>query len=153
MPTGPGRYAFVRGAVVRRERLRRGGAVLLLTIAIAAVLVLRAAATGPGAEPGGRPQRDASLGQPPPDRIHPLIADWLARRGPTERVRAIVTFEPGAAPPDFELAGRHDARVLERFWINDSALVDLPVGAIADLAARPDVRYVQPEEGGEPPPA
>jgi hypothetical protein len=139
--------------LVRSERLSRGGIVLLLALGIAAVLALRAAATGPGAEPVAGPEGDVPLHQPRSDRLHPMIVDWLARRGPTERARVIVTFQPGAAPSDPELARSYDARVLERFWINNSALVDLPVGAIAAVAARPDVGYVQPEEGGEAPPA
>jgi hypothetical protein len=126
--------------------------VLLLALAVAAVLAVRAAATDPGGQPNGAPSADAPLGQPRPDKLHPTILDWLARRGAGERVRVIVTFQAGAAPPESELATRHGARVLERFWISDSALVDLPIGEIAALAARPEVAYLQPEEGGERPP-
>jgi hypothetical protein len=152
MSTGPGRYAYREVRLVRRERLSRGVTVVLLTLAIAAILALRAAATDPGGESGEATSGDASIVEPPPEKLHPAIRDWLVRRGAGDRERVIVTFQPGARLPESELATRHGARVLERFWINNSALVELPVGAIAAVAARPDVAYVQPEEGGEPPP-
>ena len=135
-----------------RTRCGRGAFVVALALAVAAVLALRAAATDPEPEPVARPTADAAATEPPPTALHPLLRDWLATRRPTESARLIVTFQPGTAPSDADLAARNDARVLERFWISNSALVELPIGAIAALAARPDVAYVQPEEGGERPP-
>jgi hypothetical protein len=161
---------------LRRDRLTRGGAVLLLALSVAAVLALRAAATGSvpppngepprGGEPGaalpasgpgdalpaGQPGDARNAGQPAAEKLHPTLADWLAHRPASRRERVVVTFRPEALLPESELQADHDARILERFWINNSALIDLPIGQIAALAARPDVAYVQPEEGGEPPP-
>jgi hypothetical protein len=133
---------------VRRDGLSRGGIVLLLALAIAAVLALRAAATGSG----GEPTDHLPIGGPPPEKLHPTIVDWLARRPAEERERVIVTFRPDVTLPESELTKSHGARVIETFWINNSALVELPLGAIPAVAARSDVTYVQPEEGGEPPP-
>ena len=127
-----------------RERLSRGGLVLLLVVAVAAV-VAAATAGRPEAGEGG------AGGGAAPEKLHPTIGHWLAVRPHGDRARVIVTFAPGASVPEAELA-RHGGRVLERFWINNSALVELPIGSIVAVAARPDVRYVQPEEGGEPPP-
>jgi hypothetical protein len=166
--------------LVRRDGPTRGFGVLLLGLALAAVLALRAAATGPGGEPAddrstvqgrptdrpgieGGPTGPTPTDRPPtgptptegprPEKLHPLIVEWLAVRPAGETARVIVTFQGGAPPPETELSARHGARVLERFWINNGALVELPLGQIPALAARPDVGYVQPEEGGEPPPA
>jgi serine protease AprX len=51
-----------------------------------------------------------------------------------------------------ELSQRYGAHVLETFWLINGMVVELPLGAIAALAARPDVLSVEPVQAGELPP-
>jgi len=52
-----------------------------------------------------------------------------------------------------DLADRHEADVLDRFWLSNSLLVTLPAAEISALAERDDVLYVEPELTAAPPPA
>ncbi|HEX5761192.1 MAG TPA: S8 family serine peptidase [Thermoanaerobaculia bacterium] len=42
--------------------------------------------------------------------------------------------------------------VRESFWLVNGAVVEMPLSAVAALAKRPDVLYIQPEQSGEEPP-
>jgi len=70
-----------------------------------------------------------------------------------EMVRAIQGLrEQGYAALERELTDRHRANVLERFWLVNAMLVEMPLGAVRELADREDVLYVEPRFAGEEPP-
>lgn len=50
-----------------------------------------------------------------------------------------------------ELAERHRAEVLETFWLVNAVLVQMPLGAVPELAEREDVLYVEPRYAGDEP--
>ena len=50
------------------------------------------------------------------------------------------------------LVQRHRARVIEGFWLVNALLVEMPLGAVEELAARADVLFVEPDDTGTIPP-
>ncbi len=50
------------------------------------------------------------------------------------------------------LQDRYKARVLERFWLVNAITVEMPLGAVQDLAARSDVLFIEPDDTGTIPP-
>jgi serine protease AprX len=70
-----------------------------------------------------------------------------------EMVQAIQDLrEPNYAILERELAERYGATVLERYWLINGLLVEMPLGAVPELAEREDVLYVEPRFAGEEPP-
>jgi serine protease AprX len=70
-----------------------------------------------------------------------------------EMVQAIQELrEPNYAIVERELAERHGATVLERYWLINGLLVEMPLGAVPELAEREDVLSVEPRFAGEEPP-
>lgn len=51
-----------------------------------------------------------------------------------------------------ELGRQYQARVIERFWLVNALTVEMPLGAVARLAQRPDVLYIEPDDTGAEPP-
>ncbi len=51
-----------------------------------------------------------------------------------------------------ELGERCKAKVIETFWLIRAILVEMPLGAISELAKREDVFYLEPRNSGEKPP-
>jgi hypothetical protein len=51
-----------------------------------------------------------------------------------------------------ELRGQYKAVVLQTFWLINAVTVKAPLGAVRELAARPDVLYVEPDQAGDVPP-
>ena len=51
-----------------------------------------------------------------------------------------------------EIGPRFHAQFVESFWLTDSILVRMPLGAVQGLARRSDVIYIEPQSGGEKPP-
>ena len=127
-----------------------------------------------------------------PEKLHPLLREWLSERGADERAQLLVGFRDDLKIPRFpepkmeetrrsamnrglirggqqlvdeitkrraeryEELGRelrmHKAKPLERFWLVNALLVDMPLGEAAKLAERDDVVFVEPRFSGERPP-
>lgn len=51
-----------------------------------------------------------------------------------------------------ELGERHEAKVVETFWLINAVLVEMPLGFISEMANREDVLYIEPRNSGEKPP-
>jgi hypothetical protein len=51
-----------------------------------------------------------------------------------------------------DLAGNHQAEVLETFWLVNAVLASIPIGEIANLAERRDILYVEPDQTNDEPP-
>jgi hypothetical protein len=51
-----------------------------------------------------------------------------------------------------ELASRYKASVLTTFWLINAMTVKVPLGAVREIAQRPDVLYVEPDQAGDVPP-
>jgi serine protease AprX len=64
-----------------------------------------------------------------------------------ERVRA-PTYDARAK----ELAAKHAAKEKARFWLIDAMVLELPLSAVSDVAARGDVQYVEHVTSDAPPP-
>ncbi|MBA3451123.1 MAG: S8 family serine peptidase [Chloroflexia bacterium] len=58
----------------------------------------------------------------------------------------------GYAVLERELSDRYGATVLERFWLVNALLVEMPLAAVPQVADRDDVLYVEPRYAGELPP-
>ena len=51
-----------------------------------------------------------------------------------------------------ELSSQYKATVLSTFWILNGMTIKVPLAAVREIAARPDVLYVEPEQPGDLPP-
>jgi serine protease AprX len=51
-----------------------------------------------------------------------------------------------------DLATAFDARVIRKYWLVQALLVEMPLDKVDSLVSRPQVLFVQPLRGGEPPP-
>ena len=51
-----------------------------------------------------------------------------------------------------ELSSQYKATVLATFWILNGMTIKVPLAAVREIAARPDVLYVEPEQPGDLPP-
>jgi hypothetical protein len=51
-----------------------------------------------------------------------------------------------------QVGRRHHVEVLQTFWSVNAMLVKMPLGAVAALAEREEVLYIQPASSGEEPP-
>jgi hypothetical protein len=47
---------------------------------------------------------------------------------------------------------RYRATVVDTFWLINAMTVKAPLGSVREIAARPDVLYVEPEQAGDKPP-
>ena len=65
-----------------------------------------------------RPQKRIELPEPqPPDKIHPLLAEWVAERRGNEREVLIITFQDDLELPRFpEVVGRMSHATLKPTW-------------------------------------
>jgi len=52
-----------------------------------------------------------------------------------------------------EFRGRYGARSKDTFWLINAIVAEVPLGMVKEIAARQDVLYIEPESGGEKPPA
>ncbi len=53
-----------------------------------------------------------------------------------------------------ELQGRYGAEFIEGFWLINSVVINLPIGRVKEiLKNHPELLYIEPESGGEKPPA
>lgn len=50
------------------------------------------------------------------------------------------------------LEQRYGAKLVERFWLINAVAIEVPLGAVRDIAARPDVLYIEPDDTGTIPP-
>ncbi len=128
----------------------------------------------------------------PPEKIHPLLREWLNTRA-AERDLILITFVDDIIIPRFpepaikeprnssrnrellaradelvrqitnrraeiygqlaaELRDRYEAEVMETFWLIKGMVVEMPIRAVAELAEREDILYLQPKFGQEEPP-
>ena len=127
-----------------------------------------------------------------PEKLHPLLRQWLEERGGDARDQFIVGFRDDLVIPRFpdpvpdearkssanraalqrarqlvkeiteRRTERYDelerelrelkAKPLERFWLINALLVDMQLGAVARLAEREDIVYVEPRFSDEEPP-
>lgn len=51
-----------------------------------------------------------------------------------------------------EFAGQFKAEVIDVFWLVNAMHIEIPLAAVPAIAARGDVLYIEPNEGGEEPP-
>ncbi len=85
------------------------------------------------------------------DQQVPLMSDSAATR--TGQIAQLAQRRaPGYARIRADL-GRLGGRVLDTHWLTKAVLAEVPGSAVAELAARADVQYVEPALGGEAPPA
>jgi hypothetical protein len=73
------------------------------------------------------------------------------------RSDALVAAIEQARAPNYdarsqELANRYSAKEIERFWLINGMVLDMPLSQIRPLAARSDVQYVQYDQTDTPPP-
>jgi serine protease AprX len=74
------------------------------------------------------------------DRASEITREIMARRAPTyNRLTA-------------ELRDRHQAEVLQTFWLTNAMLVRMPLNAVARLAQSDDVLFIEPEQTLDAPP-
>lgn len=134
-------------------------------------------------------------GERTPERIHPLLVDWLNERDLSEEETLILTFKENISIPRFpnpnedlprdaeenqqvlkqtqamiedikaqrrktqaplaeELQGRYAAKVVDNFWLINSVVVKMPLASVKNiLGEKQDLLYIEPESGGEKPPA
>jgi serine protease AprX len=52
-----------------------------------------------------------------------------------------------------ELEANYGCKVLEKFWIINAVLVEMPLKNVSKLAKREDVMYIEPRDSGEKPPS
>ncbi len=130
-----------------------------------------------------------------PERIHPVLQEWLSHRDLSEEETLILTFKENITIPRFpnpneslprdaeenqqvmkqtqamiedlkqrrskthvqlaeELQGRYAAKVVDSFWLINSLVVKMPLANVKEiLEAKQDLLYIEPESGGEKPPA
>ena len=112
----------------------------------------------------------ASDDRQPEDKLHPMLERWLNERSIEGTEQLVVTFcenlqipenpdaeevrelrEPTYALLIDELK-EYNARVLHTFWLVNGIVVEMPLQAVPELAKRPDVQYIEPEEDGSTPP-
>ncbi len=91
---------------------------------------------------------------PPLDHTKPILdptnqAIVAKRRTLAEGILATRAAHNANREKELEFLG---ARVLERFWITNSVLLELPSAAVDALAARADVVFIQPDETTIKPP-
>lgn len=51
-----------------------------------------------------------------------------------------------------DLAQHFGARLIEKYWIAQAWLAEIPLAKVSTLRARPNILYIQPRRGGEHPP-
>jgi len=129
----------------------------------------------------------------PPEKIHPLLKEWVLRRGAQETELIMINFRDRLKIPRFpepsldeprdsaanrralaraeqlvknletsraddhqkmaqELGERYRAKVVDTFWLVNAMVVEMPLGAVYELAQREDVLYLEPQDAGEKPP-
>ena len=91
-------------------------------------------------EPDTQRSRDAGINQVAAKRTEELVGQVRARREGHQR------------EIELSLRERYQAKVLERFWLVNALVVELPLGAVKDLAERSDVLFVEPDDTGMIPP-
>ena len=52
-----------------------------------------------------------------------------------------------------EFRGRYGTRSKDTFWLINAIVAEVPLGMVKEIAARRNVLYIEPESGGEKPPA
>lgn len=91
---------------------------------------------------------------PEPDVEEPREHTENARK--MERAEALAGEIERARDKDYrrltERLNRHDAKILDTFWLIRAMSVDLPLKAVAELAEDEEVLYLQPEESEDAPP-
>ncbi len=130
-----------------------------------------------------------------PERIHPVLVDWLNTRDLSDEETLILTFKENINIPRFpnpnenlprdseenqqvmkqtqaminelksqrrktqgrlmeELQGRYAAETIDNFWLINSLVVKMPLKNVkAILGEKSNLLYIEPESGGEKPPA
>ena len=91
-------------------------------------------------EPDMQRGRDAEINQLAAKRTEELVAQVRAKREGQQR------------EVELSLRERYQAKVLERFWLVNALVMELPLGAVKELAARSDVLFVEPDDTGMIPP-
>ena len=130
-----------------------------------------------------------------PERIHPLLQEWLSYRDLSDEETLVLTFKENITIPRFpnphdhlprdaeenkkvleqtqamidgikrqrrdnlnqladELQGRYAAKVKDSFWLVNGVVVTMPLKNVKELLeSKKDLLYIEPESGGEKPPA
>jgi serine protease AprX len=91
-------------------------------------------------EPETQRGRDAEINQRAAKRAEELI-------GQVRRQRE--QYQTEIIPA---LKERYQAKVLEHFWLVNAMAVEMPLGAVKELAGRSDVLFVEPDDTGTIPP-
>jgi subtilisin family serine protease len=91
-------------------------------------------------EPVTDEPRDSAANKKVMARTQELVREITARRG--ESYQRLLS----------DLDQRYQAKVLESFWLVNAVLVKMPLGLVPELAKRPDVFYVEPEQTADEPP-
>ena len=91
-------------------------------------------------EPETQQRRDSEINERAAKRTDELIRQVQGRREAYQR-----EVEPS-------LQQRYKAKVLERFWLVNALVVEMPLGAVKDVAARSDVLFIEPDDTGTIPP-
>jgi len=91
-------------------------------------------------EPATAQSRDSALNEQAAKRAEELIRQVQSQRA---------TLHKEVAPA---LEQRYKAKVLEHFWLVNAVAVEMPLGAVKAVAARPDVLFIEPDDTGTIPP-
>jgi hypothetical protein len=128
---------------------------LLGAMAVAFLSLLLGSACGaadPHQQPASQPSvpTSGSAGQ----KLDSALAAKLPHLPADQTVRLVVMLEPGVQTDQMrEELTRLGGKLIERFTIIDAVVVDVPARNILSLAALPQVKRVELDDTGVPPPS
>lgn len=91
-------------------------------------------------EPAINERRDSTTNLRAAQRVQELIGSMEGQRQRQQREIAA------------QLQQRYDAKLVESFWLVNAIAIEVSLGAALDIASRPDVLYVEPDDTGTIPP-
>lgn len=127
-------------------------------------------------------QKPDKVNEPKHEKLHPIIKKWMTDKKPSDIVDVLINLKEDTTVPRLidqsnirpqssqeiekirqKRKNKHESfaktyeksglKIKESFWLANGFLAEVPVSAIATIAENSDVSYIQPELGGETPPA
>ncbi len=127
-------------------------------------------------------QKPDKVNEPKHEKLHPMIKKWIADKKPSDNVDILINLREDITIPRLidqsntrpqttqEIEKIHQKRknkhesfaknyeksglkIKESFWLTNGFLAEVSVSAINKIAEDNDVTYIQPQFGGEMPPA
>jgi hypothetical protein len=130
---------------------------LLSLLAVAFLSVGLGSACGaadPGAQPTAPPSVSPPAGQEPAgQKLDAALSSKLPQLPADQSVRLVVMLEPGVETDRMrDEITRLGGNLVERFTIIDAIVVEVPARNVLSLAAMPQVKAVELDDTGVPPP-